>query len=691
MPLRSITIALVLSLSAQVFAFGTTSDESTQQPVPIGVVQGHVADDASGARFASPLQGRDVLVRGIVTQKIMQPRAGRDPLFGVFVQNRPGECDGDARTSDGIYVYLGGKDRVRGEGGGDRDLTVGDEVVLRGRVAEYHYLTQLSRPTLVHRVRRSVDLDEEVPAIDLVLPSDADDAARVLERLEGMRVRVPAGAVAIGGRKSYDEVPIVLPTRNFPSEDPFSRRVFRDPHPLDNDPESLFDDENGDRLVLAAYGLAALADDDVAVGADKLMPPTRTFDVLAKPVIGALDYNYGTFKVQAAATPEFARGPDPSAQHAPGAPERSREISIASLNVENLYDLRDDPDDQNDHPGDSGSGGIRKPFNYLPADDAEYEARLSAFAEQVVADLHAPDVLMIQEVEDQDILGREGSNGADGRPDILQELAHVIEGRHGIRYEAALDRDGADVRGIVCGYLYRTDRVRLATPASLAKVLAGLEFPTPPHPGNAKATNPRCMNFVRPDVEDPDGEGSGAYVFSRAPQVALFEVFQAEIGEGEAVPLVVLNNHFSSRPTDRVEQRRYQAKACAAIAAAVMKHDAEALVVVGGDLNVYPRPDDPFPSGHPRHPSDQLASLYETGLANLYDRVLEEAPASAYSYVYQGQAQTLDHLFLSPALASRVTEARYVHVNCDWPSDYEDDGARGLSDHDPIVARVRLW
>jgi uncharacterized protein len=102
-------------------------------------------------------------------------------------------------------------------------------------------------------------------------------------------------------------------------------------------------------------------------------------------------------------------------------------------------------------------------------------------------------------------------------------------------------------------------------------------------------------------------------------------------------------------------------------------------VVVGGDLNVFPRPDDPVAP-----PSDQLRELYELGLHNAYDRIVAECPAGAYSYVHDGQCGTLDHLFLSPAAWKSLKTARYLHINADWPSPRSGDLPRGASDHEPV-------
>jgi hypothetical protein len=156
------------------------------------------------------------------------------------------------------------------------------------------------------------------------------------------------------------------------------------------------------------------------------------------------------------------------------------------------------------------------------------------------------------------------------------------------------------------------------------------------------------------------------------------------------VDVYAISNHFSSTPDRRVGQRKEQAAYNALIVAALRGADPAARVLVGGDLNVFPRPDDPFSPGNPLSPSDQLAALYNQGLTNLWDRLVADAPASAYSYVFQGQAQTLDQLFVTGALRDELVQVRAAHVNSDWPADYAGDGPRGVSDHDPQVARFAL-
>ena len=78
-------------------------------------------------------------------------------------------------------------------------------------------------------------------------------------------MRVRAGSGAVSGRDVFActaDAEIWLVDRDDPlldRADPYARRVFRDAHPLDNDPAPLFDDGNGNRIMLGPLGVKAAA------------------------------------------------------------------------------------------------------------------------------------------------------------------------------------------------------------------------------------------------------------------------------------------------------------------------------------------------------------------------------------------------------------------------------------------------
>ncbi|HEY0002808.1 MAG TPA: endonuclease, partial [Actinoplanes sp.] len=197
---------------------------------------------------------------------------------------------------------------------------------------------------------------------------------------------------------------------------------------------------------------------------------------------------------------------------------------------------------------------------------------------------------------------------------------------------------------------------------------------------NTDVANPKTLNAVLPADVDKSTGVDGSNVYTRAPQVGLFDV-KAAPGAKEHYQVWAISNHFSSGPDGRVGQRREQAGYGAAIVTAITATHPHARVIYGGDLNVFPRPDDPVPA----NPGDQLGPLYQAGLHNLWDDLVADAPTAAYSYVFEGQAQTLDNLFVNDDLYADLIQMRSAHLNADWSA----DGDRGTSDHDPQVVRFQ--
>jgi uncharacterized protein len=669
-------------------------------PTPIGVIQGPVSDSDNGFTHRSsfaPASGNGsssafVETQGVVRQKIVTRTSAGVANYGFFLQSTPGTADGDPLSSDGIFVF---QSRFTDLIGGYVPQ-VGDEIVVRARVAEFFSFTELTSASLVSLVRTGVDVGVEAPAFEADPPDDLAEAYRYWERREGMAAMVPHGALATSGRDVFPstldgEVWLIRPDHPLAKrKKPYTRRAFRDPHPLDDLPSPLFDNGNGYRILLGSLGLKGAVNDSSV-----LIAPVRTFDRIANALEGGVYFSFGKYSIQTAQQPVASAGADPARGSPPVEPDRAKEYSVANYNVENLYDFRDDPTDGCDFTGNPGCPGVSPPFDYVPASAAVYEEKLAEQAEQIHEDLHLPDILLVQEAEDQDICHPEGGalvcDAGDGKPDTLQELALEIESRSGAVYDAVLDRNGADDRGIVSGFLFRTDRVGLETPSPTDPVLGSspaVVYRAPGKAYNSDVENPKVLNADLPSDVDTSTGTDGSDVYTRPPQVARFNIWREQVGQGPSVQLLAISNHFSSTPDARVGQRTEQSLYGAEIVKAADRtgHQPDR-VIFGGDLNVFPRPDDPFSPGQPLYPSDQLGPLYDVGLLNLWDRLVKEVPAAAYTYVFQGQAQTLDHQFVSLASWRKLRKVRVAHVNADWPKDFPGDQARGASDHDPVVAR----
>jgi Ca2+-binding RTX toxin-like protein len=113
-------------------------------------------------------------------------------------------------------------------------------------------------------------------------------------------------------------------------------------------------------------------------------------------------------------------------------------------------------------------------------------------------------------------------------------------------------------------------------------------------------------------------------------------------------------------------QRTQQATIVADFVQARLALDANARIIVAGDLN-------DFEFANP------VSVLEGVGLSTL----IEVLPAQErYTYNFQGNAQTLDHILTSASLRSALDGFDVVHMN----SEFADQ----ISDHDPSVARFNI-
>ena len=668
----------------------------------IGVVQGVVNDSTDGATFKSPYAGQSVTIQGVIYENAIQP-ASFGGYYGFFIQNTAATADGDPNTSDGIYVFMNTKTSMNGPNG-PYTPTVGDEVIISGTISEYYFMTELSNPTLMKLPLRSgVDLEAEIPPVVADPPADLQAANRYWERIEGMRAQIPASSIVLGGRNVFSppdgEIWVARSDSTIGKRtEAYKNRAFRDAHPLDDNYDPTAWDGNGYRMLMGSWGLKANAKD-----ATLLIDPGRTFDTLTNAPAGGVNYTFSKYRVEITAQPVFSEGLDPAANNPPQVIARSQDYSIADYNLENLYDFRDNPASGCDFVGNSGCpkvdpflSAVAAPYDYVPASDAAYQKRLGDIASQIITDLHSPDILMVQEVENQDICVVDSgalvcgtTDNADGKPDVLQELALKVASLGGPAYDAAFDRNSSDLRGIAPAFLYRTDRVELVDSAGDPVLGANpaISYAGAGVAANADVSNPKTLNAV---VVLPAGVKpcETNWVFPRAPDVGLFRIYKDSIGDSTYRDVYVINNHFKSGPDTCVEHRTEQAKYNAALVAFIQAANPTARIVVGGDLNVYPRPDDPFAPIGKAGSSDQLGSLYDPslGLKNLWEVLRDQHPEAAYSYVYLGMAQTLDQMFVNQYMTAHLDQFRIAHVNSDFAADYPDDTGRGTSDHDPNVA-----
>jgi len=85
-------------------------------------------------------------------------------------------------------------------------------------------------------------------------------------------------------------------------------------------------------------------------------------------------------------------------------------------------------------------------------------------------------------------------------------------------------------------------------------------------------------------------------------------------------------------------------------------------------------------------PSDDLLNPDLTDLVDVIK------PSEKYSYTFDGNAQAIDHVLISPAFVNHVKGFGYLRVNADYPEILRNDDTRPerYSDHDPAIALFSL-
>lgn len=566
----------------------------------VGAARGAIRGPDSCARPPHWI-GRRVRLAGIVTSLL---RDGEE--LSAVLQD---DGDGDSRSPDGIVLGSVAAGSV----------AIGDRLVVTGIVSWKEDQTILDEVTVERR-----EPGAPLPSpIRLPWRIDRCDWAR----LDGMRVELPEPAtvsaprVILGSRHSFVDVVLGSPA----SGDPLEYRAFRSDVPVGIPHSALV------RLT----GQALRAADAAAV-----LPPARVLDRLAPIVAGVATVLNGRPVVAVDALPAIEPGVWPEAGSVP--PDAA--LRVATFNLRNYFDRWDDPADGGDDPG--------APF--IPVSVSAYRDRLFATADIVINRLGAPDVLVAQEAEDQDlchdggqVFGRCGAvDNADGQLDVLHDLSLAIGHRSAgaLDYRPAADRSGADVRGIVTGILYRADRLSPLTGAD----------------GKPQAQHAPADPGVAAD-------GDGALLFSRPPLVTRFTTSRGE-------RLTVIGVHFKSDPTDFRPRRDAQAAFAVELVRRELATDPVALVAVAGDFNA---------------PASALPALRSALPRGSLSVAMDQVPAVLrYSYVFDGIAQPIDQILVSPALAARLLDARAIHLNADLPDPAPGEAGvpTRISDHDPVVA-----
>ncbi|GAB2493008.1 lamin tail domain-containing protein [Pseudoxanthomonas sangjuensis] len=594
--------------------------------------------DIQGNGATSPLDGALVYTTGIVTG-----RKGN----GFFLQAPDSEADADPATSEGVYVFTGSAPPAA--------AAVGNLVRVSGVVDEYvpaadPYqlpLTEISGNPTVTLLSTGHALPVPVPVTaDLTRP---DGGFGQLEHLEGMRVSVASlttVAATEGNATPYNAtgsangiiyavvtgVPRPFREPGLQLPDPIPGGAGAQPIPRwDGNPEILTIDSDG------------------------LGGPAYLLDLPAGSVIegltGPLDYGFRRYTVMRDPQVDITVTPAPGPRAAREA--SADEFTVAAANLERFYDNVNDPavDDS-------------------VASFAAYQTRLQKASLAVRDYLHAPDVLVGIEIENLAVL--------QALADRINSDA-VAAGQPNPQYAAYLE-EGNDVGGIDVGFLVKTAD---AGAAPRVEVLA--------------------VTQVGKDAMWMQPDGTPALLNDRPP-LALDAV--VHYADGRSFPVVVVGVHQRSlisaeedtAAADRVRRKRQaQAEFLANYLQSRQAGDPATRLVVLGDFNAFAFNDGltdvmgttggtPAPDAETVVPGDG-ADLVDPDLVNLGELV---PPSERYSYVFDGNAQTLDHVLVNEELIVTTRSAGIDHarINADFSDSARGDAttAQRTADHDPVIA-----
>ena len=525
--------------------------------------------------------------------------------------------DGSPATSEGIFVDTASPPAV----------SVGDAAEVTGLVMEYFPggASSGSLPTTeLTNVQVSVlSTGNPLPAPQrlgsggrsLPITSIDDDAFTVFdelsdgldffESLEGMRVRAE-DLIAVTGTNRFGELYAV--TNQAAGASGLSLRGTLTIAPMDFNPERLQIDADS---TISGFS----------------MPRLNAGDRLGA-VTGVISYSFGDFELIPTAdfSPTVITGAlSPEVAPLPGAESTLR---IASYNVLNL--------DPNDSDGDTDVA----------------DGRFDAIAQQLVDHLHAPDIIGLQEIQDD---SGSADDGVISAGITLQTLADAIALAGGPTY-TVLDnpfisdntsggQPGANIR---TAYLYNAARVALRSGSvhSIGSQASGEAF--------EQARLPLLATF------DFDGE-------------SVTVINNHFTSKGGSAPIMGVAQDFAARQEDpsvngSLELRQAQSQAIGDYVADRLVADPRAYLVVLGDFNEFA-----FAS--------PLLALEASGLHNLTNTLPEY---ERYSYIYQGNAQALDHVLVSAGLAARAV-VDVVHLNSEFAAT-----AGQASDHDAVLVHLNL-
>jgi len=603
-----------------------------------------------GSGELSTYDGQLVMTEGVVTAK-----RGNGFFLQSFAASGDAAIDGNAATSDGIFVFTSAAPSM---------VTVGDNARVTGTVDEF--LGSAATPTTEIVSPSVLVLGNGIPLpapVEITAAlAGADSLPDSLERLEGMLVRVAQGVVTAQTDGNINEASATSSDSNSAFEFVVTgvSRPLREPGISILDPFPVppakqatipYFDANQERIkAFPLVGTRLVADAGAPVS----------------NLVGVLTYFGDSWELlYDVANPPVIGSATATAVTTPVADD----ITVAGFNLLRFFDTTNDP-------------AIGEPVLTPSA----YANRLAKTGAAICDWVKAPDILGVVEVEN---IG------------TLTDLANYINGNcaSAPAYVPYL-QEGNDVGGIDVGFLVSNRAVR----AGVSRVAVG----------SVTQVGKTTLYGTNPLGCTPGAPGCTSSLLNDRPSLVLRAT--VNFADGRMYPLTVIANHLRSLngnddPADsRVRfKRAEQAMELGRLVNGMQVANPNEKIVLVGDFNAFPFNDGYVDSmgiitGNAA-PEPEVIEYRASPVATplVLGDALTADPAQRYSYVFEGNAQTLDHAVVNAALVNDPAVAglsvEHARINADFrvfhygqfglPYTAQNPPLR-VSDHDPVRLSIRV-
>ncbi|KAH8108668.1 Endonuclease/exonuclease/phosphatase [Phellopilus nigrolimitatus] len=592
--------------------------------VCVSLVSPVSVSDIQGPAFLSPFAGKTVSnVSGLVTAK--------GPSGFWIAGNR----SNDVRVSNGLYVYSTSEDVLD-------QVATGDIISLGGKVSEFHssssylYTTELVNPIDIDVISSNNTITPLVLGQNRCPPTQqlseldvgSDGFLSVPNNQSSVSAKNASLHPDLYGLDFWESLEGQLVTVTDPTVANFENHygdfwVYGDWNVTG---------KNARGGVTMTYGPDGTPDANpevLIVGSplDGTDNPSVAIGQKLEDITGVIVQQHGYFNLVPTTAPIVLSSPDFDVP--PTTIESSDTdacvITVGDYNVENL---------------------------------APTSSHLTKIADHIATWLKSPDIVFLQEIQDNSGPANDGT--VDANVTLTTLVNAIANASGGVLYSfseiAPVDgEDGGQPGGnIRVAYLYRADKVRLT--------------------GNATAGGPLDTAAIH-----VDGSGKSDLTFNPGRidpknKSHLVAVWESALPSSSGNRFFTINLHMSSKnhPVNHgVDQRTSQVNTVSTFVKSILKEDEQANIIAGGDCNEFLMARSVFKG-------------FDGFLADA-DEIAGVPDVERYTYVFAQNNEQLDHIFVSDAIKARGVSVEHIHIN-NWAANVDERG----SDHDPSVAKVAI-